>query len=688
MTDIDEARLAELRSKITQYNYEYYIEDKPSVSDAEYDLLYRELQALEAKYPQLVAQDSPTQLVGFAIQDKFEKHEHLVPMLSLSNAFSSEDLDNFIDKIKRYLNTDLFPEIVCEPKIDGLSFSITYEKGLLKTGATRGDGYVGENITENIKTIKELPHKIDLEDELIEIRGEIYIDKADFIELNEQQKIAGLPEFANPRNAAAGSLRQLNSNITARRPLKYYVYSVGYNTHFAANQWELLQKLQKLGFRVNPIQGKFSNLDEIKEFYQQIMKTRDGLAYEIDGLVYKINEFELQHRLGFISRSPRFAIAHKFPAIISSTKLKAITIQVGRTGTLTPVAELEPVIIGGSKISRATLHNFQEIERLDIRVGDVVQLYRAGDVIPKIMSRVESPRDSAQEKIALPTHCPSCNSEIHIDEKDVLIRCSNGLNCPAQRSESIIHFVSKEALNIDGLGRKQVEFLLEQNLINNPADIFHLAETNRKSLTKLENMDGWGKKSVQNLFDNIEKSKQTNLSKFIYSLGIKQVGQGGAKMLAKEFISVDQFLSSMIELSSGSQDIEEKLDGIDGIGSKMIHDLKEFFACPENLETIQKLVELLEISDHEIVANQQNILTGKKVIFTGSLTTLSRQEAKNQAENYGAKVVNTVSSNTDLVVVGENAGSKLKKAQELGIKIISEAEWIELISGKILVSSF
>jgi DNA ligase (NAD+) len=686
MMNIDEVRLKELKHKILQYNYEYYIEDRPSVSDAEYDLLYRELQALEEKYLHLVTQDSPTQVVGFVIQDKFTKYEHLVPMLSLSNAFTSEDLDNFIDKIKRYLNTDSFPEIVCEPKIDGLSFSVTYEKGLLKTGATRGDGYVGENITENIKTIKDLPHKIDLE-ELVEIRGEVYIDKADFIALNEQQKSAGLAEFANPRNAAAGSLRQLNSNITARRPLKYYVYSVGSNTNFATTQWKTLQKLQKLGFRVNPIQGKFSDLNQIKEFYQQIMIERDKLDYEIDGLVYKVNDFDLQRRLGFISRSPRFAIAHKFPAIISSTKLKAITIQVGRTGTLTPVAELEPVTIGGSKISRATLHNFQEIERLDIRVGDIVQLYRAGDVIPKIMSRIEGERDPTQEKIALPTHCPSCNSEIHIDEKDVLIKCNNGLNCPAQLSESIIHFVSKEVLNIDGLGRKQIEFLLSQNLINNPADIFHLAENNQKSLTKLENMDGWGKKSVQNLFDNIEKSKKTNLSKFIYSLGIRQIGQGGAKMLAKEFISANQFLSSMIELSSGNKDIEEKLDGIDGIGGKMIYDIKEFFACSQNLETIRKLMDILEITDYEMVTSEQNILMGKKVIFTGSLVNLSRAEAKNQAEHYGAKVVNTVSSNTDLVIVGENAGSKLKKAQELGIKIISEAEWIELIEGKISVAS-
>lgn len=688
MNNMDEVRLKELKAKISQYNYEYYVQDKPSISDAEYDLLYRELQTLEEKYPHLTTQDSPTQVVGFTIQEKFEKHEHLVPMLSLSNAFTSEDLDNFIQRIQRYLNTDLFPEIVCEPKIDGLSFSVTYQNGVLKTGATRGDGYVGEDITENIKTIKALPHKIDFGGELVEIRGEVYIDKTDFVELNEQQKIAGLTEFANPRNAAAGSLRQLNSNITARRPLKYYVYSVGYNNNFANNQWELLQKLQTLGFRVNPIQGKFSDLNQIKEFYQQIMLERDKLDYEIDGLVYKVNEFELQRRLGFISRSPRFAIAHKFPAIISSTKLKAITIQVGRTGTLTPVAELEPVIIGGSKISRATLHNFQEIERLDIRVGDIVQLYRAGDVIPKIMSRIKGEREKAQGKIAFPTHCPSCNSGIHIDPKDVLIRCNNGLNCPAQLSESIIHFVSKEALNIDGLGRKQIEFLLSQNLINNPADIFHLATNNQKSLTKLENMDGWGKKSVQNLFDNIEKSKKTNLSKFIYSLGIRQIGQGGAKMLAKEFISADQFLSSMIELSSGNKDMEEKLDGIDGIGGKMIYDIKEFFACSQNLDTIRKLMDILEITDYEMVASKHNILMGKKVIFTGSLMTLSRAEAKNQAESYGAKVVNTVSSNTDLVIVGENAGSKLKKAQELGIKILSEAEWIDLIEGKILIGSF
>ncbi|MCP5369106.1 MAG: NAD-dependent DNA ligase LigA [Rickettsiaceae bacterium] len=672
-------RLKELRDKIKQYNYEYYIKDKPSVSDAEYDLLYIELKQLEAKNPQLITSDSPTQTVGFGIQDKFEKHKHLIPMLSLSNAFTTEDIENFLDKITRYLNTDLSPEVVCEPKIDGLSFSVTYEKGILKTGATRGDGYIGENITQNIKTIKDLPHKIALQEELIEIRGEIYIDKADFIELNKQQRICGLPEFANPRNAAAGSLRQLNPNVTAQRPLKYYVYSAGYHKNFADSQFELLQKLHKLGFRVNPIQEKFTNIGDIEKFYYQIMNKREQLDYEIDGLVYKVNDFELQNRLGFISKSPRFAIAHKFPAIISSTKLKAITVQVGRTGILTPVAELEPVKIGGSKISRATLHNFHEIERLDIRVGDIVQLYRAGDVIPKIMSKVVNENDLGHDKILLPTHCPSCSSEIHINDQDVLIRCNNGLNCPAQLSESIIHFVSKEALNIEGLGRKQIEFLLNKGLINNIVDIFYLDVTDQQSFTKLENMSGWGKKSVQNLFENIKKSKKTSLSKFIYSLGIRQVGQSSAKIFAKEFISVNRFFDAMTRLALGSQDIENKLDDMEGIGSKMISDLKEFFICPQNLDTIKKLITILEISDHQISNTTNNILSGKKVIFTGSLKNLSRHEAKNQAENHGAKVVSTITNNVDLLVVGEKAGSKLKKAQELGIKIISEEEWITLI---------
>jgi len=706
--------LEELADKITKYNHAYYIENKPLVADSEYDQLFNINLKLEQKFPHLILENSPSKKVGAKVENKFAKVTHSTPMLSLSNSFDEEDVKDFIDRIKNFLRLDSFSPIFCEPKIDGLSFAATYKNGILVTAATRGDGYIGEDITANIKTIKNFPHNINNAPEFLEVRGEIYIEKNDFIALNKEQEQQGKDKFANPRNAAAGSLRQLDSSITAKRPLKYFVYAVGsIEEKLASSQDQLLAKLKALGFIVNDIGKLATNEEEIFTFYEYLKTNRENLSYEIDGVVYKLNDFALQDRMGFIARSPRFATAHKFPAIIGQTKLLSITVQVGRTGTLTPVAELEPIEIGGVTVSRATLHNFQEIARKDVRIKDYVFLQRAGDVIPKITGVDIGKRSTDTETFDPPLFCPSCNSKLHYLPEDVIIRCDNGLNCPAQNYERIRHFVSKNAMDIEGLGRKQVEFLIDKGLINNPLDIFFLKEKNEASLTivnsvelgykeqgakpitnrratsddvgkfksidyKLENMDGWGKKSVENLFKNIEKSKNVSLSRFIYALGIRHIGEQNAKLLAREFGSYNNFIAQMELLSKNDADIYQKLNDLEGIGDKILVDIIDFFDVRENTPLIKKLGEVLNIEDYK-ETREQSSLTGKIVVFTGSLPTLSRLEAKATAEKLGAKVAASVSSNTDLVVAGIDAGSKLKKAKELGIEIIDEEEWLAIV---------
>ncbi|WP_395477112.1 NAD-dependent DNA ligase LigA [Rickettsia endosymbiont of Pantilius tunicatus] len=671
--------LIELADKIAQYNHAYYIEDKPLVSDAEYDQLFNINLKLEQKFPHLILKNSPSKKVGAKVENKFAKITHNTPMLSLSNVFDEEDVKDFVDRIKNFLRLNDFSPIFCEPKIDGLSFAATYKNGILVTAATRGDGYIGEDITANIKTIKNFPHKINNAPELLEVRGEIYIEKNDFISLNQEQEQQGKDKFANPRNAAAGSLRQLDPTITAKRPLKYFVYAIGSAKEELANsQDQLLVKLKEFGFNVNEIGKLASSEEEIFDFYEYLKINRENLPYEIDGVVYKLNDFALQDRMGFIARSPRFATAHKFPAIIGQTKLLSITVQVGRTGTLTPVAELEPIEIGGVIVSRATLHNYQEIARKDVRVSDYVFLQRAGDVIPQITGVDLAKRSADATTFDPPLFCPSCNSKLHYVPEDIIIRCDNGLNCPAQNYERIRHFVSKNAMDIEGLGRKQVEFLIDKGLISNPYDIFFLKEKNEANLTKLENMDGWGKKSVENLFNNIEKSKNVSLPRFIYALGIRHIGEQNAKLLAREFSSYDNFITQMELLKENDSEIYQKLNNLDGIGDKMLVDIIDFFDVKENIELIKNLSEVLNIEDYK-ETREQSSLTGKIVVFTGSLPTLSRAEAKATAEKLGAKVAASVSSNTDLVIAGEDAGSKLKKAKELGIKIIDEAEWLTLV---------
>ena len=671
--------IAQLKEQIKKHNHEYYINDAPSISDAEYDQLFQTLLKLEELFPQFKSDDSPTNTIGSKILDKFSKHEHKIPMLSLGNSFSYEDVAEFIERIKRFLSISHFPSMFCEPKIDGVSFSATYEHGNLTIGSTRGDGYVGENITQNIKTIAHFPHYIKNAPEFLEVRGEIYIEKQDFELLNSKQVMEGKNKFANPRNSAAGSLRQLDAKITASRPLKYFVYAIGYYTdQFADNQEQLLARLSQMGFQTNPLFSLSHSLEEILEFYNKLQLLRESLAYEVDGAVYKVNGFDFQKRLGFIARSPRFAIAHKFPAIIGQTKLKDITIQVGRTGTLTPVAELEPINIGGVSVSRATLHNFHEIERLDIRVGDTVLLHRAGDVIPKITGINLTKRSESLVNFIPPEKCPSCGSKLHIDPIEIILRCDNGLNCPKQLSESIKHFVSKNAIDIDGMGTRQVEFFLEKGLIKNPTDIFRLRELNDSSFTKLENMPGWGAKSAQNLFDNIEKSKQVTLAKFIYALGIRHIGESNAKILAKEFLSARRFFHSMLKLAQGDREIFDLLDNLEGIGNKILIDIAHFFECQQNVTTINNLLNILDITDFKD-SSHSTTLSGQIIVFTGSLVAVSRSEIKAQAEKMGAKVSSSVSSSTNLVVAGDKAGSKLKKAIELGIKIISEDEWTKIV---------
>lgn len=666
-----------LAHEIHRHNKAYYEYNNPEISDEEYDYLYNLNKKLEEKFPHLKRDDSPTKEVGSKAAARFPKIEHLLPMLSLNNCFSEEELDDFLDRIKKYLLLDKQPEIFAELKIDGLSFSAVFEKGKLVRAATRGDGYIGEDITENIKTLKGFPTKINNNFDIFEVRGEVYMRKDDFAALNATNEENGEKLFANPRNAAAGSLRQLDPSITAKRNLKYFIYGLGkISQEFAPTQSQTITNFKKLGFAINEHTILTSTREELLNFYKKVANLRNNLPYEIDGVVYKVNSFELQDRLGFIARAPRFAIAHKFPAIIASTKLERITLQVGRTGAITPVAKLQTVSVGGVNVSRATLHNHQEIERKDVRIGDTVFLQRSGDVIPKILGVDKDKRPANTEKFHFPTNCPSCNSILHYHEEDAIVRCDNGLNCPAQIHEHLCHFVSRDAFNIEGLGRKQLKFFIDLGWIKNPVDIFKLKEISETSNKKIEEMEGWGKKSAENLFAAIEHAKTIELNKFIYALGIRQIGESNAKTLAKYSGNILNFLEAMKRLAEGDTEIYNQIDSLDGFGSKMITDIENFFQTEENNQVIRQLVEILNIKDFK--GNASEILSDYTIVFTGSLETMSRSEAKARAESLGAKVTGTVTSKTSLVVAGSDAGSKLKKATELGIKVISEAEWKEL----------
>lgn len=676
----DEAKkqLEYLAKEIEKADIAYYQNDAPYLDDAAYDKLRRLNDALEAKFPALIRNDSPSKRVGAMVKSEFKKVELSVPMLSLADIFSEEELKDFIMSIKRFLNSSDDIIFTSEPKMDGLSFSALYVNGIFTRGSTRGDGKIGEDITENLKAIRGFPLFLNKEaPDVFEVRGEVFMSKEDFLVLNKKNEEEHKKTFANPRNAAAGSLRQLDTRITKERRLSFLVYTWGEVSEIRwKSQVEFLEYVKELGFPVNPYNKVCRNEQELLDSFETLMENRADLPYDIDGIVYKVNDLELQKRLGFLTRTPRWAIAHKFPAEQAITRLNNIRVQVGRTGALTPVADLEPVNVGGVLVSHATLHNEDEIKRKDIRIGDMVIIQRAGDVIPQVVSVLTEKRSMELPEFQFPTICPECGAHAIREEDEAVRRCTGGLSCPAQAVERLKHFVSREAFNIEGLGDKVIDEFYKEGIIKTPYDIFTLEERNKPAdlfsasqSLNLENREGWGKKSVSKLFDAINKSKSISLQKFIYALGIRQVGTATAYLIAKHYHTFTAFMSAMVQ-----QDLQ-LLVSIDGIGPAMAKDIVEFFKEEHNLAVINDLLSVISIEEFEGIANTTSEIFGKTIVFTGTLTTLTRSEAKSKALAFGAKVAGSVSTNTDYVIAGENAGSKLKKAQELGVKVITEEEF-------------
>jgi DNA ligase (NAD+) len=648
--------------EISKHDILYHQKDAPVISDAEYDRLRQRLEELEKLYPELAG----AQKVGAKPLKGFAKVKHSVPMLSLSNCFSDEDVTDFIERVQKFLLVSEI-EMIAEPKIDGLSCSLRYERGILMTAATRGDGEEGEDVTANIRTIKSIPKKILADDvpNILEVRGEVYMNRADFIELNKAQEAAEDKIFANPRNAAAGSLRQLDTKITATRPLRFFGYALGeVSAPIAETQDGIRQKLKYWGFEIPEPCKLLGNGKEIIDFYQEIYGARPTLPYDIDGVVYKVNNLDYQKRLGFISRSPRWATAHKFPAEQAETIVRDIVIQVGRTGVLTPVAELEPINVGGVIVSRATLHNEDEIKRKDIRVGDTVVIQRAGDVIPQVVEVITAKRPENSASFVFPTKCPECNSPVVREEDGVARRCTGGLHCPAQAVERLKYFVSRSAFDIEGLGDKIIRELWTEKMIVTPADIFRL----KQYAAVLKLREGWGAQSVENLLQAIEERRTISLEKFIFALGIRQVGQATAKKLAQTYGSLENILTGL----DG-----EALQEIEDIGPAVAQEIIGFFNDKGNQDIIRDLQSEITVKNFERVINANALLAEKTVVFTGKLVKMAREEAKAQAESLGAKVGSSVSKNTDYVIAGEDAGSKLKKARELGVRILSEDEWLD-----------
>lgn len=685
----------QLSAEIEKHNAAYYQEDAPLVSDADYDALMRDVKSLEAVYPDLVTTKSPTQTVGAAPARGFGKVQHKVPMLSLDNAFNSEDLREFEGRIRRFLGLGPTEDVAffAEPKIDGLSASLRYEKGRFVQGATRGDGREGEDITANLKTLKDLPQQFsgDVADipDVFEVRGEVYMPVSDFKRLNETQEAAGNKVFANPRNAAAGSLRQLDVKITAARNLRFFAYAWGDASEIpGSTQAAVLAQFEKWGFSVNPLSKVCTNMEEAIDAYKKIEELRSTLDYDIDGVVFKVNRLDWQERLGFVSRSPRWAIAHKFPAEQATTVINAIEIQVGRTGALTPVARLNPVTVGGVVVSNATLHNEAEIERKDVRLGDTVVIQRAGDVIPQVVEVVLDKRPTDSAPYDFPKTCPVCGSHA-VREKnpltgkdDVVRRCTGGLICSAQAVERLKHFVSRNAFDIDGMGIKQIELFYGKGLIKTPLDIFKLEQNDNApaSLVKIKNFEGFGDKAVRNLFEAINQRRMIDLDRFIYALGIRHVGQGNARLLAKNYLTLDALLAAFDPEHTDPGKIYLELLSIDGIGAAVADTVKEFFSEAKNRELLNDLAQQIDVQSFD-VPDDDSPVSGKTVVFTGSLELMTRSEAKAKAENLGAKVSGSISAKTDYLVAGAKAGSKLKKAADLGVAVLTEQEWLDLIGG-------
>ena len=675
------AELARLAKEIAHHDQLYHQQDAPEISDAEYDELKKRNEAIEKRYPELRRPDSPSLRVGAAPAAGFAKVTHARPMLSLDNAFDEDDAREFVARIRRFLGLPETEKIgfVAEPKIDGLSASLRYEDGKFVQGATRGDGTVGEDITANLRTLKDVPPKLQGKHipAVLEVRGEVYMRRADFQKLNEERAKAGEPLFANPRNFAAGSVRQIDAKMTAARPLRFFAYAWGeVSEPVAKTHWDFLDRLHDWGFQVNPERKLCKSIDEALALYQDIAARRATLPYDIDGVVYKVNRFDLQERLGFVSRAPRWAVAHKFPAEQAQTILREITIQVGRTGALTPVAELEPITVGGVVVSRATLHNEDELARKDIRVGDTVIIQRAGDVIPQVVSVIDDAAHKRRKKFEFPDRCPICKSHAVREEGEAVRRCTGGLICPAQAMERLRHFVSRNAFDIEGLGWKSIEELFADGLIKTPVDVFKLAK-HRDALMERE---GWGEQSVANLLRAIESRRKISLERFIYALGIRQVGEATARLLARNYGSYESWRDGMTAAAKDPEGAAyQELDSIEGIGPSVAADILAFFGEKHNLKILDDLAKELQIQDFVQPKTSGSAVAGRTVVFTGTLEKMTRNEAKARAESLGAKVAGSVSKKTDYVVVGADAGSKATKAAELGLKVLSEDEWLKLI---------
>ncbi|WP_138437515.1 NAD-dependent DNA ligase LigA [Marinobacter shengliensis] len=661
-------RVEQLRAALDDHNYYYYVLDDPRIPDAEYDRLFRELQTLEADYPELATDNSPTRRVGSAAETSFEEITHRLPMLSLDNAFSDDELRDFDRRVRDRLATEDPVEYVCEPKLDGLAVSLHYEQGVLTRAATRGDGYTGEDITANIRTIPSVPLTLRGDDypDLVEVRGEVYMPKAGFEQLNRRLAEQGEKPFVNPRNAAAGSLRQKKSTVTAKRPLELCAYSMAVTDEslLPETHWESLQRVRGWGFRINPEMRKAKGVEACLEAYQELMAKRDTLPYEIDGIVFKVNRLDLQQQLGFVSRAPRWAIAHKFPAQEELTVIEGVEFQVGRTGAVTPVARLKPVFVGGVTVSNATLHNMDEIRRLDVHIGDTVFIRRAGDVIPQVVKVVPEKRPKGAAEVVMPSQCPVCDSDIVQIEGEAVARCSGGLYCPAQRKEAIRHYASRKAMDIEGLGDRLIEVLVDEGMVNTVADLYRLTNF------QLSSLDRMGDKSAGNLVAAIDRARKPVLWRFLYALGIREVGEATAKSLASHF--------GTLEAISAADD--EALQAVPDVGPIVAGHIRSFFDQPHNQETLQALKDTgVSWQEEQVVPAEAKPLAGETWVLTGTLSQMTRDQAKEKLEKLGAKVAGSVSKKTACVVAGEAAGSKLTKAEQLGVPVLDEEGLLALL---------
>ena len=671
MTNVPETirkRVDSLRATLEDHNYYYYVQDDPRIPDAEYDRLFRELQKLEAEHPELATEDSPTRRVGSSAETSFEEVIHRLPMLSLDNAFSEDELRDFDRRVRDRLGADGAIEYVCEPKLDGLAVSLHYENGTLTRAATRGDGYTGEDITANIRTIPSVPLKLRGSGypDLVEVRGEVYMPRAGFEKLNERLAEQGEKTFVNPRNAAAGSLRQKKSTVTARRPLELCAYSMAVTDEsvLPETHWDSLQLVRGWGFRINPEMRKAEGVEACLDAYNELMAKRDSLPYEIDGIVFKVNRLDLQQELGFVSRAPRWAIAHKFPAQEELTIIEDVEFQVGRTGAVTPVARLKPVFVGGVTVSNATLHNMDEIRRLDVHIGDTVFIRRAGDVIPQVVKVVPEKRPAKAPTVEMPEHCPVCGSDIVQIEGEAVARCSGGLYCPAQRKEAIRHYASRKAMDIEGLGDRLIEMLVDEGMVSTVADLYRLTKFQIASLERM------GDKSAANLVAAIDRSREPVLWRFLYALGIREVGEATAKGLAAHFGTLEAI----------SEADEASLQTVPDVGPIVAGHIRSFFGQPHNQETLAALKKAgVTWQEEQVLSVDEQPLSGQTWVLTGTLSGMTRDQAKEKLEQLGAKVAGSVSKKTACVVAGEAAGSKLAKAEQLGVPVLDEAGLANLL---------